>query len=340
MIATFNGDQRARLWLGTLDRGSPERRLVYRIEDQVYGIEPQSSVSHELSEADAIRTIAQFELRRAAYHWPEGFEWKAEGASFVTSIAGGHGTLRATCSDAIATTTADENRLPLAFHSELTPGEEFERYADLVWADDQLSGLTLIVGGQAIWKEHLETFDSRARYVSSYFLPADRRTGRTALGEAMAQTALRLELPQRTVLQASFESLLGEGERAPQSVTEARLTAQRVMQRTLNESSLELETGYAIEFDANSHRPLHLLLWPLSSGSAPDFERGDRRQRTAVGLLLTPAELGDPAQSLPQLRGQFPTESQSAPRYEIHFGEGDPETGEEWAQLVWAYENV
>ncbi|MEM7517493.1 MAG: hypothetical protein AAF368_11300, partial [Planctomycetota bacterium] len=301
MIATFSGDHSARLWLGTLDAESPERRLIYRKEDQVYGIEPQSSVSHELSEADAIRTIAQFELRRAAYHWPEGFEWKADGTSYVTSIAGGHGTLRVTCSDTVAATAAEEDDRPVTFHSELSPGEEFERYADLVWADDQLSGLTLTAGGQAIWTERLETFDSRARYVSSYFLPADRRTGRTALGEAMAQTALRLELPQRTVLQASFESLLREDERPPQSVDEARQAAQRALQRIENESPLDLEPGYAIEFDAESHRPLTLLLWPLSEGTVPDFQRGDRSQRTAVGLLLTPRELSDPAQSLPQI---------------------------------------
>lgn len=175
-----------------------DSRRVYRAGRDVFY--SQSGPSQPLEDAQRDMLVGEIELRRALLVWPHGFEWKELESGEREADLGIFGRLRATV-DA-------ETGLPTRLALHTPDGRKRESYRALEWRKDKgrrwPAALEFWHGDSHLWDETIERA-SPARYVDSFFTPADRRGTDVEDGEAaqgvqplQAFTGYRVELPKKT----------------------------------------------------------------------------------------------------------------------------------------------
>lgn len=199
-----------------------EKRRVYRTGDVLFY--SQSGPSLELKDFQRDRLLGQLELRRALLLWPRGFEWKdiEEGKEVDLGLAG---RLRATLDP--------DSGLPeqLALHA--SDGEQLESLRALTWREDRgrrwPASLQFWHGGMRLWDETFERAEP-ARYVDSFFVPADRRTSETP-GAAVEgarrlqpSTSLRVDVPEKISWDEAVQLATRERERWVETLGQERIS--------------------------------------------------------------------------------------------------------------------
>lgn len=216
---TCSFPDRMRWMLSGQVEGSLVRELQYQHGDSVYRI-PTGTGASEACEGESKAVILRrLHLRRALMLFPDGYEWKGEGESRTTSL-GRLGSLRARVS-------AEPEGRPGAIDCFDAEGTATESCRAVTWR--KLAGrswpatLELWSGEERVWVETVESVDTSARFVDSFFLPPDRREGSTA--QPVATGARTLDIPAtcslRTVVPAgsSWEAALSGFEGLRSSVS-------------------------------------------------------------------------------------------------------------------------
>lgn len=181
---TFVFPARARFWFG-LSSDAPEARLMrFSCGDELYATPPGSTLSAPLSGADADEARMQIEMRRALLSWPHGDTWQRDGLVARASL-GALGTLEARFADAAA--PAPERlaffAAPPAGAPATRPAAPVDEFRAIAWrkASDREkwwpASLELWHAGTHVWNETFGTIDVRTRWIDSFFVPPDRRTG-------------------------------------------------------------------------------------------------------------------------------------------------------------------
>lgn len=132
LVANYLFPDRARWSLRAIgeERERGARLLRYRAGERYFALAPGEVASDELEGREAHQALLQFELRRAALLWPDGFAWEPDGAARVAQVVG-HGTLRAEfAADALASAR------PIRFSSAYEDGEPCERFEAVRWRSD------------------------------------------------------------------------------------------------------------------------------------------------------------------------------------------------------------
>lgn len=216
---TCSFPDRMRWMLSGQVEGSLVRELQYQHGDSVYRI-PTGTGASEACEGESKAVILRrLHLRRALMLFPDGYEWKGEGESRTTSL-GRLGSLRAHVS-------AEPEGRPGTIDCLDAEGTATESCRAVTWR--KLAGrswpatLELWSGEERVWVETVESVDTSARFVDSFFLPPDRREGSTA--QPVATGARTLDIPAtcslRTVVPAgsSWEAALSGFEGLRSSVS-------------------------------------------------------------------------------------------------------------------------
>jgi len=195
LVATYLFPDRARWSLRAIgeekERGA--KLLRYRAGERCFALAPGELESQELLEHDVDQAMLQLELRRAALLWPDGFEWKLDGATRIASIPG-HGTLHAEFTEA-----AEEGARPIRFTSRYADGSECERFEAVRWRADERwpASFELWLGERRVWTEELTEILHRGDFLDCFFVPPDRRERAAArLGSSEVH---HFDLPQRAV---------------------------------------------------------------------------------------------------------------------------------------------
>ncbi|MFN0244212.1 MAG: hypothetical protein ACKVWV_15090 [Planctomycetota bacterium] len=169
--ATYSSTARARLWVGRDEAGVRKGSSFYRSGDSVWEWNPKESKSTELQGDARVALLLSLELRRAAFLWPDAFEWKVEGNERYVELPS-VGSLRA----AFAQPTDRAPREIAAFNVSGTAIEKMK-----VVTRRELHGrawparIELWQGEALLWTEDVESVDTAARWIDSAFLPPDRR---------------------------------------------------------------------------------------------------------------------------------------------------------------------
>lgn len=162
---------RARMHL--VRTGEPEnaRELRYLRGEQVFSLPAGENVSRELTGDERLAVLRDFELRRAAYLWPDGVAWQRSGERATAVLADGAGTLAASL-DArsgrpLAIELSDERGAPLAALRALT------------WVEDKGRAWPASCegwrAGELAWRETIDTRSVNPTLVDGFFAPPDRR---------------------------------------------------------------------------------------------------------------------------------------------------------------------
>lgn len=170
--ATFSSTTRARMWIGRDEAGVRKGSSFYRSGDSVWEWDPKASKSTELHGDARVALMLSLELRRAAFLWPDAFEWKVLGDERHVELPA-LGSLHAI----FAQPTDLAPREIVAFD---VKGTSIER-VKLVSRREQNgrtwpARLELWQGDALLWTEDVDSVDTTARWIDSAFLPPDRRS--------------------------------------------------------------------------------------------------------------------------------------------------------------------
>jgi len=309
LTATYVFPDRARWFLEKLekkDAKSVERQMRYRYGERTFAVEARTSTSREQDDVERLATLRQLELRRAMMLWPDGFEWKLTGDAARAEL-GDLGTLQAHVIETPGAPPASE-RLRRVRPDEMglrdAKGDEQDSYRALAW--QELRGRAwpataeLWHAGKRVWREHVDSIDTLARFTDSYFLPPDRREP----GPRSATSALaiqRLDLPAMRELRVALDPGSNTWPKAMDEI--ARLHAEWT--RRLQPLGLELDRGLNVEFDAEL-KPVACLLRIAqpAADAPPDFRSVGACSAVAVRIggleELTPALVRSLEQALPK----------------------------------------
>jgi len=273
-----------------------EQRRVYRSGDALFVA--QGGPSQPLGDAQRDRLLGDLELRRAMLLWPHGFEW-TETENGPEADLGLGGRLRA---------KVDAETGLLETLSLLTPnGTRLESFRELCWRTDRgrqwPTSLQFWHGSAHLWDETFERA-STARYVDSFFTPADRReTGaptNAAQGEQPLQpfTSFRLELPANTTWD---------------DAQKRELEARRQWTKKLSETAISDRPTFVI---GRTGKPVAALLRiepPPPSAPKGWTLQGARRGIASFVAYETLSSLD--RERVDWMRAQVPTGMKSAPPY-------------------------
>lgn len=308
LVATFAFPGRARLQLTLQDNATMQRKLRYVYGELAFALEPGSKASVELQAADRDEALAEVELRRAAFLWPDGFEWKAKDALREAS-AGKLGTLRARLEDAQRSPGAPAAPAAIELVDEHGAARIALRAIRWLEKDGRTwpASFEIWRGDKRVATEMVDARDTTRSYLDSFFLPADRRDASTE-HDAMIGVVRSQELPsfcaRRVVLEAG----------STWTTARAQIEKLRVeWSATLARSSLALEPNWTVELDAEA-RPVALLVRTTAVPATPPegFETTAVRQARVVfvrGLEEATAE------RLAALRRAAPPQAQAQAAY-------------------------
>lgn len=169
-------------------RGRPElgRHIEYRCGDAYFEFAQSAERSAQVDASQRAAKCELLELRRAAFLWPDGFEWKGEGDSrrAVTD-----------CGRTLVALLGTEGRpASLAFESSSAGAAESLHIRTWLKRHERWWPETLEFrqGMERVWDERVETVTSRLALLDTYFVPPDRRESSTAHGAARV---LHLDAP-------------------------------------------------------------------------------------------------------------------------------------------------
>ena len=195
-VSTFVFPHRARLSMHKLGGSEAVRRIHYRLGSRAWTLPKESATSRELEAKERLDVLRDLELRRAAFLWPDGFEWKTDEATGETRAALGElGEAYAELGDdgslkRLWTLDADGNRGATfridGWH------EAFNRQWPESWSIE--------ADEQVVATESVDRIDVAVHLIDAYFLPPDRRDGGTALPNDVAHANLPRALERRVEL--------------------------------------------------------------------------------------------------------------------------------------------
>lgn len=171
LTTTYVFPARARMHLVRSGEAEAARELRYLRGTQVFSLAASESVSRELTGDERLAVLRDFELRRAAYLWPDGIAWQRSRERATATLADGIGTLTARL-DAetgrpLAIELGDEHGVPLVALKALTWLEEKGRAWPAScegWRADKLE-----------WRETIDTRAVNPTLVDGFFAPPDLR---------------------------------------------------------------------------------------------------------------------------------------------------------------------
>ncbi|MFT5285634.1 MAG: hypothetical protein ACI8TQ_001799 [Planctomycetota bacterium] len=269
---------RVRLWMSVEIENETYRRATYRHGGEVYGYDMGSGSSNGYESADRAFFFRSMELRRALFHWPEGFDWKVSEKEAVAKLTGLSneeplGSLHA---------QLDENGRPSSMRVLVPEGGEQEALQVSSWKEhygrEWPSSLNFIAGGNKIWTEVVDEVDPTRRYADIFFLPADRRPGYKPTSNDNADNEVRqIELPvfAKRVFELPKQTTWKQTEKLGREIWEREKQA-------LAKSGRILDDTIRFEIDALGH-PTFVVLHLLDSTLPPSpWKRTEAR----LGLML------------------------------------------------------
>lgn len=182
LVATHVFPARAR-WSIVLERGGDSSRAIqYQSADRFWLLDEGQARSRELAAGEREQVLAVFELRRALFLWPDGFDWRdgPEGSRIAPGSEGG--VLNAGLGadgkpQSIAWCRADGGEGPYALRGvewNAGAGRAFPRKLEL-WDH-----------GQLVFREEVLSVVTSVRYLDAFFTPPDRRTSELPAGQGVA----------------------------------------------------------------------------------------------------------------------------------------------------------
>ena len=149
-----------------------QRAINYRFGDQLWSIQPGQKESHELSGVHATEAVLEFELRRALFLWPLGFEWTSAGENLLRTEVVGFGHLEAVLG-------RESPHLPIQMDVFNAEDQERESFRTVSWIEEagraRPSAFDVYLRGGLVWEEEVLEVDVKSRYLDAWFIPADQR---------------------------------------------------------------------------------------------------------------------------------------------------------------------
>lgn len=315
--AVYVFPERVRWQLSVKGGKADERILQYRSGEAVYRVPMRSGTSEPCKGEDRIQTLLQMELRRALMLYPDGFEWKGEGAERRADL-GELGSLF------VLGSSAGDKR-PAELGDAGADGKRIDSYKNIRWREKDgrawPESMELWHAGELAWKETVESVSVQGRFVDSFFVPPDRRDrskADRAPGEVReldlpATCSLRVEISKG----ASWDAALAELARLRDDWS-----------KRLAEQKLALEANATLEASWEGEPTAVVLRLSTTPGTPPaGFLNSNVRTGMGVSVAglreVTPSRLAD-------LRSELPAGSAAGMPY-VRF---DPKTGAEGRILV------
>jgi len=168
--AAYVFPDRVRWWISAPDGAGEERRLRYRLGRHVLAVEPRQSGSVEYVAEDRDALIAAFELRRALFLYPDGFEWKGEPLERRATLANG---------DVLTAKLAGEPTRPVRLDLRTESGEFRDSFRAITWRTEGARHWPVsfeVWNSETLaWRETVDAIDVDTRFLDSFFVPPDRR---------------------------------------------------------------------------------------------------------------------------------------------------------------------
>ena len=276
------------------------RELAFRYGPQTWRVEASQSVSRRLAGDEARATELEFELRRALWLWPDGFEWRGEGgfrSAPVRSPAVDEGApcfLVARLGEGgrpselgVAVGAADGDARALLHVRNVTWRAAEER--------DFPAEFDLYRGNVRAWHERVRATYLAPQALDHFFLPPDLKRGDLPVSDAPPR---EVRIPER----AERRLQLREGEDWDAALQAAQRLAGEERER-LEPQGLALAPGVLIELDRDGRpRAVRVELSSLPSElpagwvRAPEQPAWDQR-------MARPGPV--PAQQLARLRAHL-----------------------------------
>ena len=169
---SFAFPDRARSQLRPDGARSAQRALNYRFGHQLWSIQPGKKESSELTGVHAAEAVLEFELRRALFLWPLGFEWTSAGENRLRAEVVDFGHLEAVLG-------GDTPNLPIQMEAFDTEDQERESFRNVIWIEGaertQPASFDVYLRGGLVWEEEVLEVDVQSRFLDAWFIPADQR---------------------------------------------------------------------------------------------------------------------------------------------------------------------
>lgn len=270
LVTRFQFPARALVILALPDRPFGMGAGEYRLGPAVHLAPPAPSPSRRVEGIDREVLIRRFELRRAAYMWPAGFDWKADSTDDDRRSA----PLLDADGEPLGTITAalSERGRPGTLTTFDLSGAEGDRLEISAWAPTagrwHPVQSQLYVGGELVFMEELEEIEYGPRYLDHQFVPVDA-IDRT--------TGLLLTQQERTWVHSRalpFEDESGiDWEAGPEARAKAlgsALEQARSHQAEAGRDSSQAKIGF---FLTDAGRPRRLReAWAAEQDPPPSFE--------------------------------------------------------------------
>jgi hypothetical protein len=307
--STYMFPDRARWWLGVGAEPAVRRQMRFQSGSSVWALDPEAQQSRALEGAERSTTLVQLEMRRALFLWPEGFGWKRKDTRAETSLPG-IGTLTATFADARALN-------PTSFAFTDLEGKAGDEYRAITWRDGSTAGkadkpdpsdkqdkdkadkdksvkkawpthLELWHAQALVWTETIEALDTNTRFIDSFFVPPDTRSG--TVGRPVEVGAVRpLDLPETRAQRIALDA----GTTWPKACAEqARVAAER--NAALKSLDVKLEAFATFEV-SDDLQPTAILLRlggvrePVDPALAKDWPLTPERPGLSTFVMGVPA---------------------------------------------------
>ena len=310
LVAGFQFPARALVILALPGRPFGMGAHEYRLGPAVHLAPPAPNPSQRVEGADGETLIRRFELRRAAFLWPDGFDWKLDPAGDKRKSA----PLLDSNGISLGSITADLNDQgrPGTLTTFDSSGLEGDRLEISAWA--KTAGRwhpvqsELFVGGELAFVEQLEEVEYGSRYLDHQFVPVDvlDRAPGVLLTHQEPTWILFRDLAKDG---ARFDWEAGLEERS--QVLGAVLEQARSSQAAAGRSTLEAKIGFSLTEAGRPHRLREV--WIAPQDPRPPFEL-----QPGYALLTSRSEgLEQVPQILARLQDSLPEDARPGEPYWI-----------------------
>lgn len=289
--ATFVFPSRARWTIAPAGGRAGERHVVYRCGPAFFELPAQANAARLVSDSGAgdaqwRSSLASVEARRALFLWPDGFEWRGEGARREATLDGGE--------KLVAELGPDGRPTSLSVVAERTQLEQYRAIrwrerAGRFWPDT----FELALDGTLLWSESVATLETAVRVLDQFFLPAELRP---ATADAGPRRATPVDVPLSHVLRVPLPKDTAWTE------VEALWRAAFEPFAKPAEGGWRLEGGSCVELGPKAEPAAILLRFKPGTGPAPkDVATLAEHGALAVGIPPSPATPIDLAGELANL---------------------------------------
>lgn len=174
-VASYAFPDRVRFELSIEGGAKEDRAISFRFGGRTFEVAPRSAASTEPEPAVRDQLLRRFDLRRAAFLWPDGFDWtEREGARFAALPQGPEG--QPALGFLVASELADGR--PGRIDAHRPDGSLEESLHVEAWRTQGARAfpaqLGVSFGGERVWTETVEDLETSVLFLDALFLPADR----------------------------------------------------------------------------------------------------------------------------------------------------------------------